>query len=60
MNHVISLVRLTFSVFFLSQSLRIPPQLQETVDLGSVTIRAKPFQDNEVQCTGLGYNTHLP
>jgi len=29
------------------QSLRVPAQLQETIDLGSVTIRAKPFQDKE-------------
>ncbi|XP_064399631.1 intraflagellar transport protein 122 homolog isoform X2 [Halichondria panicea] len=29
------------------QSLRIPPNLQETVDLASITIRAKPFQDKE-------------
>ena len=56
MNHIsISLAQLTHDcgAFSLSQSLRVPPQLQETVDLGSVTIRAKPFQDNEVQCTGL-------
>ncbi|XP_050414597.2 intraflagellar transport protein 122 homolog [Patella vulgata] len=29
------------------QSLRIPPRFLEAVDLGSITIRAKPFQDGE-------------
>ena len=31
-----------------TQSLRIPPSLQEIIDLGSITIRSKPFQDKEV------------
>ena len=30
------------------QSLRIPGRFQDAVDLGSLTIRAKPFQDSEV------------
>lgn len=30
------------------QTLRIPPKFQEAVDLGSITIRAKPFHDAEV------------
>ena len=41
------------------QALRIPAKFQEAVDLGSVTIRSKPFQDSEVcymsvcMCVGL-------
>lgn len=30
------------------QSLRIPSRFQEAVDVGSVMIRSKAFQDNEV------------
>ena len=30
------------------QSLKIPLRFQESIDLGSVTIRSKPFHDNEV------------
>ncbi len=30
------------------QALRVPPRFQENVDLGSVTIRSKPFHDSEV------------
>ena len=30
------------------QALRIPPRFQEAIDLGSVTIRSKPFHDYEV------------
>ena len=30
------------------QALRIPPRFQEAIDLGSVTIRSKPFHDSEV------------
>ncbi|CAH1783917.1 unnamed protein product [Owenia fusiformis] len=29
------------------QTLRIPPRFQESIDLGCVTIRSKPFHDNE-------------
>ncbi|XP_020611190.1 intraflagellar transport protein 122 homolog isoform X2 [Orbicella faveolata] len=29
------------------QSLKIPPRFQEAIDLGSVTIRSKPFHDSE-------------
>ncbi|XP_067933831.1 intraflagellar transport protein 122 homolog isoform X2 [Watersipora subatra] len=29
------------------QALRIPPQFEDNVDLGSVTIRCKPYHDNE-------------
>ncbi|XP_071492144.1 intraflagellar transport protein 122 homolog [Diadema antillarum] len=29
------------------QSLRIPPRFQESIDLGSITIRSKPFHDAE-------------
>ena len=38
-------------IFFLVlslQSLKIPQRFQESIDLGSVTIRSKPFHDNEV------------
>ena len=31
-----------------TQSLKIPPRFQEAIDLGSVTIRSKPFHDSEV------------
>jgi len=31
------------------QALRVPPSLQETVDLGSLTIRSKPFHDKEAR-----------
>ena len=31
------------------QALRIPASLQETVDLGCLTIRSKPFHDKEVR-----------
>ena len=40
-----------FTFFFLVlslQSLKIPQRFQESIDLGSVTIRSKPFHDNEV------------
>ena len=30
------------------QSLRIPARFMEVIDLGSVTIRSKPFHDSEV------------
>ena len=30
------------------QTLIIPPSMRETVNLGTITIRAKPFQDKEV------------
>lgn len=30
------------------QILRVPPRFQETVDLGAITIRSKPFTDSEV------------
>ena len=30
------------------QALRIPARFQESIDLGSVTIRSKPFHDGEV------------
>ena len=30
------------------QSLKIPQRFQEPIDVGSVTIRSKPFHDNEV------------
>ena len=33
------------------QSLRIPPRFQESIDLGSITIRSKPFHDTEVSKT---------
>jgi len=29
------------------QTLRIPQRFQESIDLGSITIRSKPFQDNQ-------------
>ncbi len=32
----------------LPQSFKLPSSLQEGVDLGSITIRSKPFQDKEV------------
>ena len=40
---------LYFCVLYL-KSLKIPPRFQEAIDLGSVTIRSKPFHDSEV-CT---------
>ena len=30
------------------QNLRVAPRFQEAVDLGSLTIRSKPFHDSEV------------
>ena len=30
------------------QALRVPARFQEAIDLGSVTIRSKPFHDSEV------------
>ena len=30
------------------QSLRIPARFQDSIDLGSITIRSKPFHDSEV------------
>lgn len=33
------------------QSLRIPLRFQESIDLGSITIRSKPFHDAEVTST---------
>lgn len=30
------------------QGLRIPPRLQEAMQLGSLTVRSKPFHDSEV------------
>ena len=38
---------LSFCSLF-TQSLKIPPRFQEAIDLGSVTIRSKPFHDSEV------------
>ena len=38
---------LSFCVLCL-KSLKIPPRFQEAIDLGSVTIRSKPFHDSEV------------
>ena len=38
---------LYFCVLYL-KSLKIPPRFQEAIDLGSVTIRSKPFHDSEV------------
>ena len=38
---------LSFCVLYL-KSLKIPPRFQEAIDLGSVTIRSKPFHDSEV------------
>ena len=43
--------KLSYFTFFLVlslQSLKIPQRFQESIDLGSVTIRSKPFHDNEV------------
>ena len=31
------------------QALRVPPVLQDTVDLGCLTIRSKPFHDKEAR-----------
>ncbi|KAK3754001.1 hypothetical protein QZH41_009256 [Actinostola sp. cb2023] len=31
------------------QALKIPPRFQESIDIGSITIRSKPFHDNEVK-----------
>ena len=38
---------ITFSCV-IRQSLKIPTQLQEIIDTGTLTIRSKPFQDKEV------------
>jgi len=35
------------------QSLMIPVKFQDAVDLGSITIRSKPYHDSEVCHTGL-------
>ena len=37
---------------FSFQSLKVPSRLQELIDIGSVTIRSKPFSDNEVKRFG--------
>lgn len=37
------------------QALKIPARFQEAIDLGSITIRSKPFHDNEVRITVLVY-----
>lgn len=41
------MIVLSFCLLFL-KSLKIPPRFQEAIDLGSVTIRSKPFHDGEV------------
>ena len=35
-------------LFAFTKSLKIPQRFQEAIDLGSVTIRSKPFHDSEV------------
>ncbi|KAJ8046678.1 hypothetical protein HOLleu_05441 [Holothuria leucospilota] len=46
-SRVLQAYKLARFAFEKLQSLRIPPRLQETVDLGSITIRSKPFHDAE-------------
>ena len=41
------------------QSLRIPVNLQETVDIGSLTIRSKPFQDKDVSSSFIFFHITL-
>ena len=31
------------------QQLRVPGRFQEAIDLGSITVRSKPFHDSEVR-----------
>ena len=31
------------------QQLRVPSRFQESIDLGSITVRSKPFHDSEVR-----------
>ena len=42
------------------QALRIPPRFQEAIDLGSVTIRSKPFHDSEVSVRACMYACYHP
>ena len=36
------------------QALAVPQRFQESIDLGSVTIRSKPYQDKEVCIISVG------
>lgn len=42
------------------QGLRIPTRFQKSIELGSLTIRSKPFHDSEVRAWPLGQDAAPP